>query len=216
MGLTYQNKTVESGASMCLRRPAAPCWTSAPWQSMDFLGSVFETSPGIPHGTIPVSTTFSGFTSCRIPSIRISLPHTINCSHWMFSSSGKPVALLLGNIAAKWTWQYIRSSKLWFFLLLGVDSKIDIGETWMIWNPTGWLHIKHRLKKMSNLRSVKQKNSPAKAIGKMQRCWTIDSNHLWVTGEIKGQIFEIKTWGAFAWICPNLLKSGIQSLSRAI
>lgn len=103
MGLTYQNKTVESGASMCLRRPAAPCWTSAPWQSMDFLGSVFETSPGIPHGTIPVSTTFSGFTSCRIPSIRISLPHTINCSHWMFSSSGKPVALLLGNIAAKWT-----------------------------------------------------------------------------------------------------------------
>lgn len=62
--------------------------------------------------------------------------------------------------------QYIRSSKLWFFLLFGVDSKIDIGETWMIWNPTGWLHIKHRLKKMSNLRSVKQKNSPAKAIGK--------------------------------------------------
>ena len=64
--------------------------------------------------------------------------------------------------------QYIRSSKLWFFLLLGVDSKIDIGETWMIWNPTGWLHIKHRLKKMSNFpRSVKQKNSPAKAIGKI-------------------------------------------------
>ena len=69
---------------------------------------------------------FSGFTSCWIPSVRISLYHKLLTLD-VFLASGKPTGcFIVGKIVAS-------GQKIGFpscvFSSVGVDSKINFGET---------------------------------------------------------------------------------------